>query len=79
MELREKRFDRVEGAGARELLDDGDISVAVVVKSGMEFSGVEEDLEGEIEVFLAKDHGNEAFWIEVLWPRFNRRRDGVVF
>ena len=78
MELREQGFHRFKGACAREFVDDGVVGVVILGKIGVEFSGVEEYLEGKIEVLLTVDHGNEAFWVEALGPGFNWGRDCVV-
>lgn len=43
------------------------------------FSGVVEDLEGEVEVLLAADHGDEAFGIEAFGPGCDWGSDGVGF
>ena len=78
LELREEEFHGFEGALAREFVDDGAVGVVIMRKVGVEFAGVEEDLEAKIEVLLAVDHGDETFWVEALGPRFNRGCDGVV-
>lgn len=59
-------------------MDDGEVGVVIMEKAGVEFAGVEEYLESKIEVLLAVDHGNEAFWVEAFGPGFNWGRDGVV-
>ena len=45
----------------------------------VEFSGVVEDLEGEVEVLLAADHRNDPFGGEALGPGFDWGSDGVGF
>lgn len=77
-ELREERFNSVEGACAGELVDDGVVSFVVMVKVGVVFSGVIEDLEGEVEILLTVDHGDKAFGVEALWPWFDWWSDCVV-
>lgn len=67
-EAREKRFHGLEGAGAREALDDGEIGVVVVGEARVVFASMIEDLEGEVEVLLAGDHGDQALRVEALRP-----------
>lgn len=78
LELRYEGFHGFEGTCTREFLDDGLVGVEIMAKVGVELASVEEDLEGEIEVLLAIDHGDEALWMEALWPRFNWGCNGVV-
>lgn len=59
-ELREEGFHGLEGAGAGEALDDGEIGVVVVGEAPVVFASVVEDLEGEVEVLLAAHHGGQA-------------------
>lgn len=68
-----------EGTCAGELLNHGVVGVVIMGKIGMEFVGVVEDLEGEVEILLAVDHGDEALRGEAGGPWFYRRRDAVGF
>lgn len=68
-----------EEAGAGEAGDDGKVGVVGVGEVGVEFSGELEDLEGEVEVLLAGDDGDEAFGGEVFGPGFYGRGDFVGF
>lgn len=53
------------------------IRIVIVRKTRVEFSGIVEDLEGEVDILLAGDHGDEAFGVKPLWPGFERGCHGV--
>lgn len=76
LELGEERFHGLKSAGARELEDNGVVSVIIMGKSGVEFSGIEEDLKCKIEILLAGDHGDKALGVEAPGPGFDWRRQG---
>lgn len=78
-QLGEEGLHGVEGAGAGELVDDGSVGVVVVAEVRVVVTGVVEDLEGEVEVLLAGDHGDEAFRGEALGPGSDWGCDGVGF
>lgn len=78
LELREEGFHGLKGACSTEFVDDGVVGVVIVVKVWVEFSSIEEYLEGKIEVLLTGDHGDEAFRVEALGPGFDWGCDGVV-
>lgn len=75
--MREHRFHGVKSASARELVDNGVVGVVIMRETRVVFACVVEDLEGELEILLACDHGNKAFRVEVYWPVFERGRDRV--
>ena len=68
-----------ELSGTCKARDDGDIGVVGVREIGLKLAGELEDLKSKIEVLLAIDDGNEAFWRESFGPGFNRRGDFVGF
>ena len=47
------------------------VGVVILGEVKMEFASVKEYLEDKIEVLLVVHHGNEAFWVKALGPRFN--------
>lgn len=47
------------------------VSVVIMGKVGVEFSGEVEYLEGKIEILLTEDHGDKAFRVETLGPGFD--------
>lgn len=53
------------------------VGIVIVGKSGVEFAGVVEDLEGKVEILLAGYHGDEAFGKEAVGPGFDWGSDGV--
>lgn len=68
-----------EGAGAGELFDHGVVGFIVVGKFGVELSYMVEDLDGEVEVLLAAEHGGEALWREACGPGLDGKGDNVGF
>lgn len=60
-EIIQKGIYGFKSTGARELVDDGVVSVIIVVKIGVIFTGVLEYLEGKVEVLLAGDNRDKAF------------------
>lgn len=79
VKLIEKGFHGRESASPSELEDDGVEGVVGVVEVGVVVGGVVENLEGEIEVLLAGDDGDEAFGGEVFGPGFDWGCDCVGF
>lgn len=79
VQLGQKGLHGVKSASSSELVDDGMVSVVVVAEVGVVVAGVVEDLEGEIEVLLAGDHGNKAFGVEFLGPWIDWGRHSVGF
>ncbi|GAB2265100.1 hypothetical protein Dimus_000167 [Dionaea muscipula] len=62
LQLGEEGFGVVELAGVGEAGDDGEVGVEVVGQVSVEVFGIVEDLEGEVEVLLTVNDGDEAFW-----------------
>lgn len=76
-EVGEEGVDEVEGAGAEEAEDEGVVGVVTMAETRVVLGGVVEDSEGEVEVGFAGDEGDEALWVEVVGPVWDRRGDGV--
>lgn len=78
-QLGEEGLHGVEGSSAGELVDDGEVGFVVVAEVRVVVTGVVEDLEGEVEVVLAGDHGDQAFWGEAFGPGRDWGCHGVGF
>lgn len=61
----------------REASDNGMIGVVVVGEARMEVTGIVKDLEGEVKVLLAGEHGDQALRVEALGPWLDRGSDSV--
>lgn len=78
-QLDEEGLHGVECASTGELVDNGEVGVVGVVEVRVIVGGVVEDSEGEVEVLLAGDDGDEVFWVEALGPGFDWWCDSVGF
>lgn len=78
-EVGEEGLHGGEGACAGEPFDHGLVGLEVVGEIGVEVPGVVKDLEGEVEVLLAAEHGGEALGGEADWPGLDGWGDGVGF
>ena len=67
----------MKSAGTRETVEDGVVGVVVMGKARVEFGGVVEDLEGEVEVGFASVEGDEALWVEASGPGLDWWGHGV--
>lgn len=76
-EVGEEEFELGEASGAGELVDEGVVGAVGVGEAGVEVAGVVEDADGEIEVVLPADHGDEALRVEAVGPGMDGRGDAV--
>lgn len=58
-------------------MDDRVIGFVIMFKVWVVVTGMVEDLEGKVEVLLARDDGNKSFGVEFLGPGFDWGSNGV--